>query len=120
MTFRFGSTTARRRLLALRLRRWLELARAAGATRLLVDGSFLTSKPEPKDVDAAILLTKDHDARAAAGDAAASELTRIIRTRRPEELFAAYDEVDWDIWVDFFARTRERDDRRKGIVVVTP
>lgn len=38
--------------------------------------------------------------------------------RRPEELFAAEDEEDWNAWIDFFSRTREADGRRKGIVEV--
>ena len=101
------------------MRRWLELARAVGATRLLIDGCFVTDKPEPKDVDAVILLPEDFVARAAAGDAAAAELTRIVEMRKPEELFAAYNGSEWDLWVEFFARTREPDGRRKGIVEVT-
>ena len=52
VTFRFGASTRRRRRLALRLRRWLELTRAVGGRRLLVDGSFITTKPQPQDVDA--------------------------------------------------------------------
>jgi hypothetical protein len=52
--FRFGSDTPRRRRLALRLRRWVELARAVAARRLFVDGSFVTARPEPNDVDAVV------------------------------------------------------------------
>ena len=37
-------------------------------------------------------------------------------TRRPEEIFAAEDETDWNEWVEFFSRTRETDGRRKGLV----
>lgn len=51
VTFRFGSSTPRRRRLILRLRRWLELARISRARRFLVDGSFVTDKKEPHDID---------------------------------------------------------------------
>ncbi|MFG0254816.1 MAG: DUF6932 family protein [Rhodopirellula sp. JB053] len=54
VTFRFGSDTPRRKRLALRLRRWIDLARAVSARRLFVDGSFVTSKSKPNDVDAVI------------------------------------------------------------------
>ena len=49
---RFGKATARRRVLMERVAEWLTLARALGAQRLLLDGSFVTPKPEPGDVDA--------------------------------------------------------------------
>ena len=42
----------------------------------------------------------------------------MVLTRRPEELFAAEDETDWEEWVDFFRQTREPDRRRKGLVEI--
>lgn len=62
-TFRFGTPTRRRQRLIVRLRCWIELGRAVGAARLLVDGSFITAKPEPHDVDAVILLPADSRTR---------------------------------------------------------
>jgi hypothetical protein len=59
VTFRFGTSSRRRRRLALRLRRWIELARLIGGRRLLVDGSFVTRRDEPNDIDAVILLPID-------------------------------------------------------------
>jgi hypothetical protein len=43
----------------------------------------------------------------------------MLLTRRPEELFAAEDDADWTAWLEFFSRTREADDRRKGLVEIT-
>jgi hypothetical protein len=117
-TFRFGSTTPRRRRLVLRVRRWIELARAVGASRLLIDGSFVTDKPEPDDVDAVILLPANFQEQVRGGSDAALELEQMLLTRRPEELFAAEDEADWQEWAAFFARTREPDGRRKGLVEI--
>ena len=48
----------------------------------------------------------------------AMELEENLLTRRPEEIFAAEDETDWNEWVEFFSRTREADGRRKGLVEV--
>ncbi len=59
ITFRFGTSTKQRRRLALRLRRWIELAQRIAAHRLFVDGSFVTSNPEPSDVDAVVWLADD-------------------------------------------------------------
>ena len=116
--FRFGSSSRRRRRLILRLRRWIELARLVGALRLLIDGSFVTAKVEPDDIDAVILLPPDFQHQIKQGIEAALELEEMILTRRPEEIFAAEDETDWNEWIEFFSRTREADGRRKGLVEV--
>jgi len=117
-TFRFGSDTPRRTRLVLRLRRWLFLAREIGARRILIDGSFVTAKPEPDDIDAVILLPVNFAAQVEQGFESAIELEQMLLTRRPEELFAAEDELDWNDWFEFFSRTRESDGRRKGLVEI--
>jgi len=118
VTFRFGASTSRRRKLALRLRRWIELARQVRALRMLVDGSFVTAKESPDDVDAVVLLPRDFDQQFSDGNQAAMELEDMLLTRRPEEIFAAEDEADWNEWVEFFTQTREADGRRKGLVEI--
>jgi hypothetical protein len=116
--FRFGASPRRRRRLALRLRHWVELAREVRARRLLIDGSFVTAKDEPNDIDAVLLLPPDFQTQVERGNPSALELEEMLLTRRPEELFAAEDETDWNEWVEFFSRTREADGRRKGLVEV--
>lgn len=118
LTFRFGAATRRRRRLILRVRRWIELSRRVGATRLLIDGSFVTAKPEPNDVDAVVLLPVDFDTRIELGEIAALELEEMLLARSPEEIFAAEDDSDFSQWVEFFSRTRESDGRKKGLVEV--
>src|SRR5688572_22249569 len=100
--FRFGTATRRRRRLALRMRRWIELTRGVGGQRLLIDGSFVTAKGEPNDVDAVLLLPPDFQEQIEEGIPAALDLEEMPLTRRPEELFAAEDGTDWDEWVEFF------------------
>ena len=116
--FRFGSSSRRRRRLVLRLRRWIELGRQVGAQRLLVDGSFVTAKEDPYDIDSVILLPTDFTQQLERESAPALELEEMLLTRRPEELFAAEDETDWEEWVEFFSQTREPDRRRKGLVEI--
>lgn len=116
--FRFGTASRRRRSLALRLRRWLDLVRQVGARRLLVDGSFVTAKHDPNDIDAVVLLSTDFELQIEKGFEPALEVEEMLFTRQPEELFAAEDEVDWNEWIEFFSRTREADGRRKGLVEV--
>jgi len=118
VTFRFGSSGPRRRRLALRLRRWVSLARQVRSRRLLEDGSFVTEKQNPNDVDAVVLLPGDFLQQITWGVDHALELEQMLLTRRPEEIFAAEDESDWNDWVEFFGRTREFDGRRKGLVEI--
>lgn len=85
---------------------------------MFVNGSFVTAKLEPNDVDAVVWLADDFVDRVSRGDIDAVELETMLLTRHPEEIFAAEDCRDWDDWVTFFSRTREADGRRKGIVEV--
>jgi hypothetical protein len=116
--FRFGTATRRRTRLVLRVRRWLELARRIGVRRLFVDGSFVTAKAEPEDVDAVVLLPLDFQRQVDRGLEPALEFEEMLVTRCPEEIFAAEDEQDWEEWIQFFSRTRELDGRRKGLVEI--
>jgi uncharacterized protein DUF6932 len=116
---RFGRSTPRREYLIGRLSRWLELARAVGARRFFVNGSFVTGKAEPGDVDAVIWLPSNFGDQLAAGTPEAHELRTMFKTREPEELFPAPTQQRWESWLDFFSQTRELDGRRKGVVEVT-
>jgi hypothetical protein len=115
---RFGSTTCKRKVLSVRLRHWIQLCRSVGARRLFLDGSFVTAKPEPGDIDAVVWLNTDFATRVSRGEIAALELDMMLTTRQPEEIFAAEDRRDWDDWIQFFGRTREADNRKKGLVEV--
>ena len=113
----FGTTQQRSKLMS-RVRTWVGLARSIRARRLLLAGSFVTSKPDPTDVDAVVLLPDDFSELVDQGIHDALELSTMIISRHPEEIFAAEDERDWYNWVDFFSRTRELDGRSKGIIEV--
>jgi hypothetical protein len=100
------------------MRRWIQLVRQVAGRRFLIDGSFVTAIENPGDVDAVVLLPSDFEHKLADGDEAALELEAMLLTRRPEEIFAAEDEADWNDWIEFFSRTREADGRRKGLVEI--
>jgi uncharacterized protein DUF6932 len=119
VTRRFGRTSGRRRLLLMaRVSEWLTLSRAVGAERLLLDGSFVTAKPDPRDVDAVCWLPDDFEEQYLAGAAAAVRLYRMLVTREPAELFGVFSQARWEEWAAFFSQTRELDGRRKGLVEV--
>jgi hypothetical protein len=117
-TFRFGTRNRRRKRLALRMRKWVLLCRQVGCRRLLIDGSFVTAKEMPHDVDAVCLLPQDFSSQIEKGNDVALELEQMLLTREPEEIFAAEDDEDWDYWQEFFSRTREADRRRKGLIEI--
>ncbi|MBX3440976.1 MAG: hypothetical protein KF774_01125 [Planctomyces sp.] len=83
--FRFGSPNRKRRQLVLRIRRWIELAKAVGAIKLLVDGSFVTSAESPNDVDAVVWLPLDFAEQLARTFEPAMELESMLLSRSPEE-----------------------------------
>ena len=114
----FGQSTPRREYLMGRLRCWLELARAVKARRLFINGSFVTDKTEPGDVDAVVWLPDNFPEQVNIGNPEAIELQTMLRTREPEELFLVYSQEMWEGWVEFFSQTREADGRLKGVVEV--
>ena len=88
-------------------------ARGGGSRRR---GVLLPERPD--GIDAVILLPPDFEHQIEEGVEAALELEEMLLTRRPEEIFAAEDETDWEDWIEFFSRTREADGRRKGLVEI--
>ncbi len=115
---RFGTGSHRRAYLLQRLRKWVALAHSTGAKRLLIAGSFVTSKTDPNDIDSVIWLADDFSELVESGAFDANELAQMLKTRNPEEIFAAEDSRDWNDWLQFFCRTRERDSRKQGIVEI--
>ncbi len=68
---RFGVETVRRRVIASRLARMYELAVGTGhLARFIVFGSFVSSKPEPNDVDVFLLMQDSFDAGVLRGEVA--------------------------------------------------
>ena len=66
---RFGSGTPQRRRVFLRLERLVALARGTGHLfRIVVFGSFVTTKPDPNDVDVFLLMADSFDVSAATGE----------------------------------------------------
>ena len=115
---RFGTSNLIRRRLGLRVQTWLALARAIRAKRFLVDGSFVTAKEEPNDVDAVIWLPDNFPDQVALHEEPAESIQRMLMTRYPEELLAAWSQKHWDHWVAFFSQTTDPKCSTKGLVEV--
>lgn len=66
----FGGATVERKLVGMRLRRVYELALATGhVRRFIVFGTFVTSKPDPNDVDVFVLMDDGFDLSEVTGEA---------------------------------------------------
>jgi len=114
----FGVITEVRRDLYRRLAEYVDLARHVGAHRIFIGGSFVSSKPEPGDVDIVIWVGGNFTGLLDALDEKALDLELRFLTRTPQEAFAAFDEEGWLDWVEFFSLVRGRRDLRKGLLEV--
>lgn len=115
---RFGQHTPQRQYLFERVQTFLELASYVTAKRMFVNGSYVTSKEDPGDVDIVIWLDDNFLRMLDADDEKALRLEDIFLTRQPQEAFAVFDEQGWNDWLDFFSRVRYQEDVRKGLVEV--
>jgi len=114
----FGKSTPRRQELFERLRTFVELARHCGALRVFVNGSFVTAKPEPGDVDVVIWMSEKYFELLEQADKDAVLLEEMFDKREPKEAFLADAEWKWNGWVEFFSRVRGELSKRKGLVEV--
>lgn len=90
--------------------RWLvDLARQAGAERLVLNGSFVTGILEPNDVDCALLIGSGFPKDAAA--------LMELKTGLPFLEIELVDRVDFDRLVDIFFAT-DRRHAAKGMIEV--
>ena len=89
---------------------FIEEARIAGVQRLLVNGSFVTSKQAPNDVDIVFLPGADYPARGQALDR--DELVWPFL-----QIIVAADDADFEAWARRQFAT-DRGNRPKGVVEV--
>jgi len=115
---RFGRNTPRRQEFCERLRMFVDLAQHCGALRMFVNGSFVTAKAKPGDVDVVIWLGAKYFELLKQADKKAIRLEEVLDTREPEEAFSVFEEVDWNDWINFFSLIREHPNKHKGLVEV--
>ncbi len=102
-----------------RLEAFVLEAKAAGIVRtLVVNGSFVTGKPDPNDIDLLVVLAAGHDFRA---DLGLREYRVVDRARGRSQygfaVFVAEDgSADYAALVRFFQRVRLQPGLFKGIL----
>ncbi len=85
---------------------------------LLIDGSFVTVKPEPNDIDLVAVLRPGHDFER---DLPMSEYALVSRAMlnrrfRFDVVIAERDSAVYVTSVEFFSRVRDAPDLRKGLL----
>jgi hypothetical protein len=120
---RFGSFqgTDRRAQLFAKLMTVHSEAKVAGIVRaIIVDGSFVTAKPDPNDIDLVIVVASDHDLAADLGPAAYNIISKKHVQRRFGFDMVAVREgtLEYDDATTFFQHVRRQPALRKGILWV--
>lgn len=118
---RFGSfqTTDRRCHLYEELQSYIADVRSTGlAIAIIIDGSFVTSKPDPGDIDLILVLPRDWKAE--------TEMRpfeyRVLSKRRVRRYYgfdmvaAQENSIAYEEALKFFQQVRGRSDCRKGVL----
>ena len=119
---RFRSSDHRERL-AEALRAYLAELRAAGvAAYVVVDGSFVTAKEKPGDIDLFLALRADLDLAADLLPRDYNAISkRSVRRRYPFDLLVAPEGSDaCQHQIEFFEQVKGRPDLRKGLLRIVP
>jgi hypothetical protein len=120
---RFGSGTPQRQIVTANLLRIYNLAKATGRLeRLIIFGSYITTKPDPNDIDLILILRDDFNVNACDEETkklfdhqqAVQEFGASIFWIRPSMLFLETLEEFIEYW------QIKRDRTRRGIVEVKP
>lgn len=117
---RFGESTDRRKTLISHVVRVVKLAQDANGLRLIVGGSFVTAKPEPSDVDMAILLPESFF-RNLNDVSAANQLWELSQGQTrdfPIGLYLERDETAWWSWFRLFSSCRYPVHVYRGVVEI--
>jgi predicted nucleotidyltransferase len=105
--------------------KFVAFLREAGKSKIirsiLLDGSFVTGKAEPNDIDLIIIVPADHDFLADLSPTTYNVLSkqRVHRRFGFDILVAREGSVEYDRWAEFFQQVRLEPDRQKGILRLT-
>jgi hypothetical protein len=121
LRLRFGQFQGsdRRPRLFERLQRFVREARATGLiAAIIVDGSFVTAKDSPNDIDLIIVLRAGHDFNASLRPFEYNAISRqqIRRLFRFDALMAQENSIVLTEHVSFFSQVRRQPGQRKGML----
>ncbi|HEY2411996.1 MAG TPA: hypothetical protein VGI40_07125 [Pirellulaceae bacterium] len=118
---RFGQfqRTDRRPRLFERFEAFVREAKKTGfVVAIIVDGSFVTARDAPNDVDVIIVLTAEHDLGADLPPFAYNVVSKpqVRRLHRLDTLVARAGDQDLADHIEFFGRLKDTRDRRRGML----
>lgn len=121
---RFGTINVTRLDLFRRLEELVGILRDSGLVECVyVDGSFVTVKEEPGDIDLIVVLPKTHD-WGRSYDTMAEYLAldrKHLKKRFGFDIFIVNAESETlSLQIEFFAQIKEREDLNKGILRMKP
>jgi hypothetical protein len=118
---RFGrvqETDRRPRLFARLEELYRAMQRSGLFESLLVDGSFVTSKAAPNDIDLVAVLLPGHNFERDLPMSEYSLISRLMLRRRFgfDVMVAERGSVLYNTYLEFFSRIRDNQDMRKGLL----
>ena len=117
---RLATGSARRRWLGERLRNLFELVKATGKLeRIILWGSFVTSKESPNDLDVLLVMTEDFDLEQLPGDCRVLFDYAQAKIRFNADVFwtkVSIGQETLDLWLDTYQLGKDL--KRRGIVEV--
>ena len=114
----FRGSDHRARLFA-RLEELALVMRSSGLFQaLIIDGSFVTGKPAPDDIDLVAVLKPGHDFERDLPMSEYGLMSRALLRRRFgfDVVVAEPDSPLYKTYIEFFSRVREAPDARKGLL----
>jgi hypothetical protein len=120
--FRYFRSTTRRLELSSKLKTYLEEIRESRLhIEVLVDGSFVTSKDDPNDIDLILILPEDFNFDVELSPYVSNVISaRQVRRRYGFDVLVAVRRTpQHDIYIDDFQNVKGRPDLRKGIVRIS-
>ncbi len=89
---------------------------------MIIDGSFVTAKPDPGDVDLIVVLDPDHDYHAIPRPFEYNLLSkRRVRNGYGFDVFVAREHSDaYEEYLAFFQRIRGEKGETKGVLRIRP
>lgn len=101
--------------------RYVRDLRTSGLVKaVLIDGSFVTGKDEPGDIDLIIILHRDHDYTSTLRPFEYNALSRrrVRRSYGFDLLVAEEGQPECDEYVKFYSRVKGKEGRTKGLLKV--
>jgi len=118
----FQRSTCRPNLMAKLLEYLTEIRGTGMVSFVVMDGSFVTDKAEPNDIDLVLVLPENHDFSGEIPPYAYNVLSRRMVQKRYafDVMVARENSTEFDEYVQFFQQVRGEPDRQKGILKVNP